>query len=119
MTIEKFFDLYEWRLGRNKPKISNLLKQRNQVYAHNDEATMKQDLDTTINSFPLNHEEIEELILFALDFCRFILVMLTNENRAIAPININDWRNTLDFARIGEKYRDIEVQQKIDSLKMD
>lgn len=116
ITIERLLDLYEWRFQQLEPKINNLLKQRNKVYAHNDEATMKQDLDTIINSVPLNYREIEELITFALDFCQTVLSILTRVLKPSTPINIEDWNNTLYFTRIGEKYKNIEVQQQIDRL---
>ncbi|EJM4556453.1 hypothetical protein NOM40_000906 [Listeria monocytogenes] len=117
MTIDRYFELYEWRLEKIQPKIKNLLKQRNKVYAHNDEATMKHSLDEIINSFPLNFKEIEELLSFALDFCRFSYAMLTDINKAIAPVNINDWENTLTLAGQGDKYQKIEIEKQIEDLK--
>lgn len=95
MTIERYFDLYEFRLSNLTLQIKNLLKQRNKIYAHNDEATMNTNIDDVINKFSLNHEEIEKLISFALDFCQFAYAMLTGINKASAPTNIDDWKNTL------------------------
>ncbi|MFR4954600.1 AbiU2 domain-containing protein [Enterococcus gallinarum] len=117
MTLERFFELYEWHMQRLEPKIKNLLKQRNKVYAHNDEATMKKSLDDVINEFALNHKEITELISFALDFCQFAYAMLTDINKATAPVNIDDWENTLRAVRLGEKYKEVDIQKQIEELK--
>ncbi|MBO0422298.1 hypothetical protein [Enterococcus plantarum] len=119
MSIDRYFELYNWRLKQIEPQITNLLKQRNKVYAHNDEANMKLSLDNIINSFPLDYKEIEELLSFALDFCQFAYAMLTNINKSIAPININDWENTLALVELGEKYQEIETQKKIEEFKKD
>ncbi|EOS8039371.1 hypothetical protein DUC50_RS07140, partial [Enterococcus hirae] len=116
MTIERYFDLYEWRLSKLHEKIKNLLKQRNKVYAHNDEATMKVDLDIIINNFPLDYKDINDLIVFALDFSIFASAMLTGINRASEPVNINDWENTLRAVRLGEKYKEVDVQKKVEEL---
>lgn len=117
MTIERYFDLYEFRLSKLTLQIKNLLKQRNKIYAHNDEATMNTNLDDVIKKFPLNHKEINELISFALDFCQFACAMLTNVNRATEPVNINDWENTLRAVTIGEKYKETEIQRQLDEFK--
>lgn len=116
MTIERYFDLYVWRLSKLHEKIKNLLKQRNKVYAHNDEATMKVDLDIIINNFPLDYKDINDLIVFALDFLIFASAMLTGINRASEPVNINDWENTLRAVRLGEKYKEVDVQKKVEEL---
>lgn len=117
MTIERFFDLYEWRLSKLELQIGNLLKQRNKVYAHNDEATMNTNIDDVIKKFSLNYEEIEKLIAFALDFCQFAYAMLTGINKCSAPINIDDWQNTLMLTKLGEKYQDIEVEKQVEDFK--
>lgn len=117
MTLERYFELYEWHIQRLESKIKNLLKQRNKVYAHNDEATMKKSLDDVINEFALNHKEITELISFALDFCQFAYAMLTDINKATAPVNIDDWENTLRAVRLGEKYKEVDIQKQIEELK--
>ena len=117
MTIERYFELYEWRLSKLHEKIKNLLKQRNKVYAHNDEATMKVDLDSVINNFPLDYKDINDLIVFALDFSIFAGAMLTGVNRASEPVNIDDWENTLRAVKLGEKYKDVEIQKQVEEFK--
>lgn len=119
ITLERYFELYEWHIQRLEPKIKNLLKQRNKVYAHNDEATMKKSLDDVINEFGLNHKEITDLISFALDFCQFAYAMLTNINKATAPVNIDDWEGTLRLVGIGKKYQEVEIKNMMDSLSND
>ncbi|EOS7969335.1 hypothetical protein DXT27_RS12765, partial [Enterococcus hirae] len=74
------------------------------------------DLDIIINNFPLDYKDINDLIVFALDFSIFASAMLTGINRASEPVNINDWENTLRAVRLGEKYKEVDVQKKVEEL---
>lgn len=113
MTIDRYFEFYEWRLNKIEPQINNILKQRNKIYAHNDEATLKADIDETMSKFPISHKDIKSLIAFALDFCIFAYAMLTGTHRAQAPVNIKDLEYTLEFVRLGEKYQEVEVKKQL------
>ncbi|MGC2932935.1 hypothetical protein [Enterococcus faecalis] len=116
MTIEQIFDLYEWHLLRLKPQITNLLKQRNKVYAHNEEARMKHHPMDIIQEFSLNYQEIGNLINFALKYCNFVLATLTGINKAFQPSNISDLENSLTLIKIGEEYRETYIQNEIKKI---
>ncbi|EMF0379760.1 hypothetical protein JMQ93_002153, partial [Enterococcus hirae] len=62
------------------------------------------------------YKDINDLIVFALDFSIFASAMLTGINRASEPVNINDWENTLRAVRLGEKYKEVDVQKKVEEL---
>jgi hypothetical protein len=105
MTIERYFALYKWKYENLKPQIKNLLKQRNKVYAHNDENSLY-NVEKVIFNFPINKSDIESLISFALEFCQFVIALLTGVYKAQKPLNINDWKGTLNLVRLGYKYKD-------------
>lgn len=115
MTIDRYFELYEWRLRKIELQIDNVLKQRNKIYAHNDKATLKADLDQTMSKFPVSHKDIKSLIAFALDFCQFAYAMLTGISKSKAPDNIKDLEHTLSLVRLGEKYQDFEVEKQMEN----
>lgn len=108
MTLDRYFDLYYWKYNRIEPQVRKLLNQRNKVYAHNDIESLL-NIEDVISAFPLNRNDIESLISFAVEFCQFIIVLLTGVNRANKPINISDWEATLHLVRLGYKYKDVEV----------
>lgn len=113
MTISRYFEYFEWRLTRLQPKLDKLFKQRNKIYAHNDEQSIK-NIDAIINKFPLDYSEINKLILFALEFCQFSYALLTGINKPSSPINISDWTNTLMLVQVGLKYQELEIQKLMD-----
>jgi hypothetical protein len=115
MTIERFFDLYEWEYHRIDGAINNLRQQRNKVYAHNDENSLL-DLDNKQSCFPLSHADVSSLIDFATEFSRFVVAMLTGVYKANKPVNIGDWGNTLQLAHLGMKYRETEIKAALSEL---
>lgn len=104
MTLERYFDLYKWKYERIEPQVKNLLKQRNKVYAHNDRDSLG-NIEEVISKFPLYRKNIESLISFSLEFCQFVISLLTGINEPDQPANINDWEETLHLARLGYKYQ--------------
>lgn len=116
MTIEKYLDLYEWKYQKLETKINNLLKQRNKVYAHNDKKAIK-SIDDILSKYPLNHSDIEALVSFPLNYCQFILAITTGINKAKAPNNIDDWKNTLTLVRLGEEYSEIKVENEMKKFR--
>ncbi|WP_274661725.1 hypothetical protein [Enterococcus lactis] len=116
MSKEKYFDLYEWRLDRVKPRIKNLIKQRNKIYAHNDLDTIL-SVEKVMSEFPVYYEDISSLIEFSLDFTTFAYAMLTNIQRSSEPLNLNDLENTLDLVKKGMKYQDQEVKRQLEEFK--
>jgi len=115
MTLERYFDLYKWKYENIKPQIKNLLKQRNKVYAHNDENSLN-NVDRVISNFPLNSRDIELLISFALEFCQSVIALLTGVYKAQKPKNIDDWKGTLNLVRLGYKYKDVEIERDMNEF---
>lgn len=107
MTIERYFELYKWKYSKIKPKIENLRKQRNKIYAHNDPKSFE-NMEAIILDYPLKDSDVESLITFALEYCQFVIALLTGVNKASEPINIKDWQNTLKLVQIGSKYHKLE-----------
>ena len=111
MSVDKYFELYEWKYKKIEPIIQNLLKQRNKIYAHNDKRFIG-NIEEVIGKFPVSKNDIDSLINFAIEFCRFVLALLTGIYRADKPVNIEDWEGTLKLVRLGNKYRDIEIENQ-------
>lgn len=111
LDADKYFELFEWKYGKIEPVIQNLLKQRNKIYAHNDKKSIG-NIEDVIRKFPINRDDIFRLISFATEFCRFVLALLTGIYHAEKPVNINDWEATLKLVRLGNMYRDVEIENK-------
>lgn len=111
MTIDKYFELFEWKYKRIEENIKCLMIWRNKFYAHNNVHKFN-DVKNIIKEYPLTHKDIESLIAFPTEFCRFVLGMLTDVDRAIMPVNIDDWRHTLELVRIGLKYQEQEIRER-------
>lgn len=92
-----------------------MLKQRNKTYAHNDKKSLD-NIEKVISEFAINGNDIDSFISFALEFCKFIIVLLTGVNKADKPVNINDWEGTLNLVRLGYKYKDIEIAQSMKEI---
>lgn len=115
MTLERYFELYEWKYKTIESQVNILLKQRNKTYAHNDKKSLD-NIEKVISEFAINGNDIDSFISFALEFCKFIIVLLTGVNKADKPVNINDWEGTLNLVRLGYKYKDIEIAQSMKEI---
>lgn len=112
MTIEKYFDLFRWKYERLENKIDYLLKQRNKIYAHNDENKIFK-IDEIMNKYPLHYDDIENIISFSYEFISFVIAMLTGVSKAKKPINYQDWEHTLQLVKIGLKYESLEYEKEL------
>lgn len=112
MTIERYFDLFHWKYKRLESKIDYLLKQRNKIYAHNDENKIFK-IDELINKYPLHYNDIEAILSFSYEFINFVIAMLTGINKPIKPINFQDWENTLHLVKVGLKYETLEYEKEL------
>lgn len=74
--------------------LSNLSKQRNKAFAHNDEVQCfdYEDIDST---FPLDVDAMTALADYALEFSRFVIAYITGTVKMIPGKNDNDLENTL------------------------
>lgn len=93
----------------------NLKNQRNKIYAHND-GKLGFDLKDFLDQNSLCNLDMQKLIDYAFDVTRFVIGALTGTEKGTSYKNINDWRGTLDYVRIGMKYKDLEVNSQIKKL---
>ena len=110
ISIKDRFDFYNKKFNSLSKKIKNLRIQRNKIYAHNDKDSFW-DPQTVISQNPLNMEDIKELIDYALEISIFLLGKLTNIHHLNEYVNIDDWRSTLSFVRLGKEYQRIKVER--------
>lgn len=111
MTIDRYFQLFYWKYDNLKTKINYLIKQRNKVYAHNDEDKLFK-IDEIVNKYPLHYNDTESLISYALEVIDFSIALLTDVNIAELPNNIDDWTYTLDLVRDGLKYQKEKFEEE-------
>lgn len=111
MTIDRYFQLFYWKYDNLKTKIDYLIKQRNKVYAHNDEDKLFK-IDEIVNKYPLHYNDTESLISYALEVIGFSIALLTDVNIAELPNNIDDWTYTLDLVRDGLKYQKEKFEEE-------
>ena len=111
LTFSEFLGLYQKRFHSLSKKKENIRKQRNTIYAHNDEERMK-DIDSITKKYPISYPDIKELIDFALDCTGLIIGSLTDVCKATHYSNIDDWEGTLMLARMGLKYQEYDQQQR-------
>lgn len=111
MTIDRYFQLFYWKYDNLKTKIDYLIKQRNKVYAHNDEDKLF-IIDEIIDKYPLHYNDAESLISYALEVISFTIAMLTGVNIAELPNNIDDWTYTLDLVGDGLKYQKEKFEEE-------
>lgn len=104
MTIDRYFELFYWKYDKLKIKIDYLIKQRNKVYAHNDEDKIF-NIDQILQKYPIHYKDAESLISYALEVSGFSVAMLTDINKAKLPNNIKDWENTLNLVKDGKQYQ--------------
>ena len=85
-----------------------LTRQRNKIYAHND-GKLKFNVKECLENNPLRFSDIQTLIDYAFDVTRFVIGALTGIEKATEYSNIDDWKGTLDYVKLGIKYRDREI----------
>lgn len=108
MTIEDYFIYYNWRYEKIVPILENMTKQRNKFHAHNDSKYFNNP-DLISEDYPITYKDMEQLLLFPLEFCQFTIAMLTDVWKEFTPKNIDDWENTLISVKEGQKYNDLRV----------
>lgn len=108
ITAQGYIDLYEKKYHALSPKISNLITQRNKIYAHHDKEVCF-NIENVISKNPIHYNDIKELIEYALDVSRFVIGFLDDINKPEQCVNINDWEGTLRLVQVGNKYKDVEV----------
>ena len=110
LTFFEFLELYEKRFSALSKKREKIRKQRNKIYAHNDEQRILSGKGPTNCS--LSFADMQEMIDFALDCLGLILGTLTDVNQAKKYANIGDWEHTLMMTRLGMKYQEFDLQQE-------
>lgn len=116
LTFEQFLELYMRRFHSLSKKLEYVRRQRNKLYAHNDEDSLL-DTDQLLAQNPISYQDMEELIDFAQDVVCLIIGTLTGVYKARRISNIDDLENTLEMAKIGLKYQDYELEQKEEGWK--
>lgn len=109
---QEYLKKYDTALKNIQPQLDNLKKQRNKVHAHNDRKSIG-NIEEIIEDNPLNLKDIKMLIDLSLDISLLIIGDLTGINKPRLYANINDWENTLKLVEIGEKYRDVGINNVI------
>lgn len=106
LSREELFEYFQKKYSRLNHICENLRMQRNNVYAHINSKT-NFDYQSVYEKYPINKEDVEQLISFALDFSRLCIELLTGVIKPDLPCNIDDLRSLLHFARIGIQYEDL------------
>lgn len=104
LTLEETIYLYKKRFKSMQERqiITNLIKQRSKIHAHNDSAT-NFDFDRVWKEYPLTEANINELIDFAVDFLQFIVEIFSGVHKMVDYVNGDDWEATLKLVCIGQK----------------
>lgn len=100
VTIEELFEMYHKRFASIQSVCNNLIKQRNKIYAHNDQ-NVNFDIETVYQENPLSTRDIDTLLDFAGDYTSFCYEYLSGNYAALELKYIDDWENTLVFAKKG------------------
>lgn len=116
LKFPEFLELYYKRFCGLSKKMENIRVQRNKIYAHNDTVKLSGS-ENILKKNPVYYADLRELIDFALDATKLIIACLTDVCRADSYNNINDWENTLMFAKLGLKYRDYDNEQQMKEFK--
>ena len=95
--------VFEARLCRYKPAISNLMQCRNKVYAHND-GSLCFDTSQFFKENNILWSDITELLGLAYEVCSFVLGALTGVAKPRSYTNIDDIRNLFRVLRFGRRY---------------
>lgn len=106
LTLDQMKELYIQRFKylQDANVIHNMMKRRNKIYAHNDQE-VNFDFKTVGEKYPLNYDEVDALIEFALDFTDFVIWILTGKYPGRHISNMDDWKWTLDMVRVAEKHK--------------
>ncbi|MDZ5759436.1 hypothetical protein RAK27_12305 [Carnobacterium maltaromaticum] len=108
MTIADYFTYYNWRYEAIVPILENMTKQRNKFHAHNDSKYFNNS-DLISEDYPITYKDMEKLLLFPLEFCQFSIAMLTDVWKEFTVINLDDWENTLETVRNGNKFNALRI----------
>lgn len=115
LKFSEYLNLYRKKFSSLSKKMENIRIQRNKLYAHNDSSRLLgEDISTKA---PVRYSDIKELIDFALDVTKLILACLTDVSRANKYFNIDDWEATLMLAKLGQKYKDYDIEQQVKEFK--
>ena len=111
LTFPQLLDLFQKRFHSLSKKQKNIQKQRNTIYAHNDEEALV-DTDKILNEFRVTYQDLQELIDFALVVLGLIIECLTGTCRSTGYSNIHDWKNTMELVKLGIEYQDQIIAQQ-------
>lgn len=111
MTASEYIDFLGKQYNSLNSITERLIIQRNKIYAHND-VSLRLNVKDILKQYPLHYSDIEILIDYAFDVTRFIIGALTGIEKATSYVNINDWNGTLNYVKIGLKYRDKEIEEQ-------
>lgn len=100
VSIEELFDMYHKRFASIQTVCKNLIEQRNKIYAHNDKK-INFNFNTVYQKNPMSSRDIDILLAFAEDYTAFCYEYLTGNYASLEFKNIDDWENTLVFAKKG------------------
>ena len=115
MRASEYIDFLVKQYNSINTITEKLTRQRNKIYAHNDRE-LKFNVKECLENNPLRFSDIQILIDYAFDVTRFIIGALTGSEKATAYANIDDWKGTLDYVKLGVKYRDIEIKTQTESF---
>ena len=111
LTLQEMKKLYQDKFDNLKQDtITNLIKRRNIVFAHNDAET-NFDYAKAAEQYPVTEESVILLIDFAIECLQFYIGILSGTYKLAEYTNINDWTNTLHLVRMGTEYRDIQLKE--------
>ena len=120
LKFSELLSLFQNCLSSFSKKIENVRNQRNKIYAHNNEEKVE-NIDAVFNKYPISYDDLEELIVFALDCTRLIIGNITGVQKATEYSNIDDWEGTLMYVKLGQKYQYYDIEKNttefIDKLK--
>lgn len=115
MCASEYIDFLVMQYNSINTITERLTKQRNKIYAHND-GELKFNVKECLENNPLYLSDIQKLIDYAFDVTRFVIGALTGVEKATTYININDWKGTLDYVKLGIKYRDTEIEAQTEKF---
>lgn len=110
MKASEYIDFLVKQYNAINQITEKLTTQRNKVYVHND-GNLKLNIKECLDRNPLYFFDMQTLIDYAFDVTRFIIGALTGIEKATSYANIDDWKSTLDYVKIGIKYQDIEIKK--------
>lgn len=115
MRASEYIDFLVKQYNSINTVTEKLTKQRNKIYAHND-GILKFNVKECLGTNPLHFSDLQILIDYAFDVTRFIIGALTGVERTTEYRNIDDWKGTLDYVKLGIKYRDTEIKAQTDKF---